>query len=125
MAVRYVIPKGAADESAEGIAILPPFARERVGELSNRSDIKLLTVCVDRLRRWYRPELLCIGDAARHVPDGGVRINLAVRCHRGGQHPGFLLLKGLSPPITFAVRGGGATDHLRKGAGVPHRVSAG
>ena len=42
--------------------------------------MKLLTVAVDRLRRWYQPGLLCIGDAAHAMsPIGGVGINLAVQ----------------------------------------------
>jgi 2-polyprenyl-6-methoxyphenol hydroxylase-like FAD-dependent oxidoreductase len=84
----YVIPKGAADEIRrrglpslrDEIATLVPFARDRVGELSDWDDIKLLTVRVDRLRQWYRPGLLCIGDAAHAMsPIGGVGINLAVQ----------------------------------------------
>ena len=42
--------------------------------------MKLLTVRVDRLRQWYRPGLLCIGDAAHAMsPVGGVGINLAIQ----------------------------------------------
>ena len=53
---------------------------DRVGELHGWEPIKLLTVQVDRLRQWYRPGLLCIGDAAHAMsPIGGVGINLAIQ----------------------------------------------
>ncbi len=43
-------------------------------------DVKLLSVTVDRLRKWWRPGLLCIGDAAHAMsPIGGVGINMAVQ----------------------------------------------
>ena len=62
------------------IARLVPYLRERTAELSDWSDIKLLTVAVDRLRVWHRPGLLCIGDAAHAMsPIGGVGINLAIQ----------------------------------------------
>ena len=49
-------------------------------ELKSWDDVKLLTVAVDRLRQWWRPGLLCIGDAAHAMsPIGGVGINLAVQ----------------------------------------------
>ena len=93
----YVIAKGAADEMRQRglpslrdeIATLIPFARDRVGELRDWDDIKLLTVRVDRLRQWYRPGLLCIGDAAHAMsPIGGVGHQpRRPGCRRGGQHP--------------------------------------
>jgi 2-polyprenyl-6-methoxyphenol hydroxylase-like FAD-dependent oxidoreductase len=84
----YVIPKGALEAiRARGlgpfraaVAALAPYLADRVDEISAWDDVKLLTVQVDRLDRWYRPGLLCIGDSA-HVmsPVGGVGINLAVQ----------------------------------------------
>ncbi len=86
--VAYVIPKGTADQlrrqdlSAfrEDLVRLAPFLQGRVEELRDWTDIKLLTVAVDRLSRWFRSGLLCIGDAAHAMsPIGGVGINLAIQ----------------------------------------------
>jgi 2-polyprenyl-6-methoxyphenol hydroxylase-like FAD-dependent oxidoreductase len=84
----YVIPKGGFDQIRQSgltafrgeIGRLAPYLSDRVGELADWSDIKLLTVAVDRLRVWHRPGLLCIGDAAHAMsPIGGVGINLAIQ----------------------------------------------
>jgi 2-polyprenyl-6-methoxyphenol hydroxylase-like FAD-dependent oxidoreductase len=62
------------------IARLAPCLADRVQELKGWDDIKLLTVVVDRLEQWWRPGLLCIGDAAHAMsPIGGVGVNLAVQ----------------------------------------------
>ncbi|MGA8575482.1 MAG: FAD-dependent oxidoreductase [Candidatus Cybelea sp.] len=84
----YVIPKGTLAElherGLEGfhaqIAAIVPFLADRVDELTGWDDVKLLTVRVNRLRQWYRPGFLCIGDAAHAMsPIGGVGINLAIQ----------------------------------------------
>ncbi len=64
----------------ERIVRLMPFLADRVHELATVDDLKLLTVGVDRLEKWWKPGLLCIGDAAHTMsPLGGVGVNIAVQ----------------------------------------------
>src|SRR5262245_2853818 len=84
----YVIPKGGIervkakglDAFRDAVVEMTPFFRDRIGEIKSWDDVKLLTVSVNRLRKWHKPGLLCIGDAAHAMsPVGGVGINLAVQ----------------------------------------------
>src|SRR6202521_1819119 len=84
----FVIAKGSIDKlRAKGLKALraeivrvEPRLRDRVKEIRTWDDAKLLTVAVTRLRQWFLPGLLCIGDAAHAMsPVGGVGINLAVQ----------------------------------------------
>ncbi len=84
----YLIRKGeleniktrGLEQFREDVVSVAPFIGDRVSELQDWDPIKLLTVRIDRLRKWYRPGLLCIGDAAHAMsPIGGVGINLAIQ----------------------------------------------
>jgi 2-polyprenyl-6-methoxyphenol hydroxylase-like FAD-dependent oxidoreductase len=84
----YVILKGTfgelqqhgLDDFRDQVSAIVPFLHDRVGEIGSWDEVKLLTVQVNRLRHWYRPGLLCIGDAAHAMsPIGGVGINLAIQ----------------------------------------------
>ena len=59
---------------------LAPYLGDRVNEVHDWEQVNILTVQINRLRRWYRDGLLCIGDAAHAMsPAGGVGINLAIQ----------------------------------------------
>ena len=84
----FLIPKGQFDAIKQrglealqaDILDLAPFVGNYVTALDSWDKISLLTVKIDRLRQWYRPGLLCIGDAAHAMsPAGGVGVNLAIQ----------------------------------------------
>jgi 2-polyprenyl-6-methoxyphenol hydroxylase-like FAD-dependent oxidoreductase len=109
----FVIPKGSLAQIQErglpafrdGVAQLAPFVADRVGEVRDWNAVKLLTVRVDRLRQWYRPGLLCVGDAAHAMsPVGGVGINLAIQ-------DAIAAANLLAAPLRA---GRLTTDHLRR-----------
>ena len=86
--VGFVIPKGGLDEVKQRglpalhaeIVAMARFLSDRIAELDSWDKIKLLTVQINRLKKWCREGLLCIGDNAHAMsPAGGVGINLALQ----------------------------------------------
>jgi 2-polyprenyl-6-methoxyphenol hydroxylase-like FAD-dependent oxidoreductase len=84
----YVIAKGQYDAvKARGlpallddVARMAPILKAGLSDVKGWDDVKLLTVAINRLKRWTLPGLLCIGDAAHAMsPVGGVGVNLAVQ----------------------------------------------
>src|SRR4029078_8478483 len=84
----YVIAKGQYDTVKAGglpallddVARMAPILKSGLADVKSWDDVKLLTVAINRLTRWTRPGLLCIGDAAHAMSlIGGVGVNLAVQ----------------------------------------------
>jgi 2-polyprenyl-6-methoxyphenol hydroxylase-like FAD-dependent oxidoreductase len=121
----YVIPKGSADkvrragldEFRHGIVDMSPFLRDRLLEIDSWDKVKLLTVAVDRLPRWYRDGLLCIGDAAHAMsPIGGVGINLAVQ-------DAVAAANILAEPLRRRMATTGALEQVQKRREFPARLT--
>ncbi|WP_193199604.1 FAD-dependent oxidoreductase [Nostoc sp. MG11] len=84
----YVIPKGGyqqlrsagLEELKKSVVEVIPEFNERIQNLQDWSQVAFLSVESSRVKRWYLPGLLLIGDAA-HVmsPVGGVGINYAIQ----------------------------------------------
>lgn len=86
--VAYAYPSGTGQRiRAAGLPVLRerltalrPELTDRAPALDSWDRVHELTVRVDRLHRWHKPGLLCIGDAAHAMsPAGGVGINLAIQ----------------------------------------------
>ena len=84
----FVISKGGLEDIKlkglpafrQEIIEVSPFFANRMEELKDWDDVKLLSVAIDHLETWYAEGLLCIGDAAHAMsPVGGVGINLAIQ----------------------------------------------
>lgn len=82
------IPKGEFEaQKAAGlkafiaqVAAVSPFGAQRLDEISSWEQFRLLSIRIDRLDKWAKPGVLCIGDAAHAMsPIGGVGVNLAIQ----------------------------------------------
>ncbi len=121
----FVIDKGGADRTrARGIeafraevAAAVPMLASHVRDIASFDDVKLLVVAVDRLTRWSRSGLLCIGDAAHAMsPVGGVGINLAVQ-------DAVAAANALAAPLRAGTVDASALDAVRRRRSWPTRLT--
>ncbi|MBD2299133.1 MULTISPECIES: FAD-dependent oxidoreductase [Nostocales] len=86
--IAYVIPKGGyqklrtagLEELKKSIVEVVPELSDRLYTLQDWSQVAFLSVESSRVKQWYLPGLLLIGDAAHIMsPVGGVGINYAIQ----------------------------------------------
>lgn len=84
----FIVRRGTFAEIREGdleafrdmVRAVSPLPASRMAEIASWDDVSLLQVRIDRLKRWWKPGLLAIGDAAHAMsPIGGVGVNLAIQ----------------------------------------------
>lgn len=121
----YAVPRGSGHmlrsrgigELRAGIVRLRPEYADRLEEIRTWDDVHELVVRVDRLRRWHRPGLLCIGDAAHAMsPAGGVGINLAIQ-------DAVATANILGPLLAQRVPSPADLDRVRRRRATPARVT--
>jgi 2-polyprenyl-6-methoxyphenol hydroxylase-like FAD-dependent oxidoreductase len=114
--IAYIIPKGGYDavraagleQLVDNVARLAPSLAGRADALKSWDDVHMLTVVIDRLRRWHSPGVLLIGDAAHAMsPMGGDGVNLAIQ-------DAVAAARIIAPPVQ-ELRDAAANDTLLPG----------
>jgi len=91
--------------------------KARVDEITDWSQLKLLSVQVNHLIRWHRPGLLCIGDAAHAMsPVGGIGINLAIQ-------DAVAAARILSPTLSTGIVTELTLSHVQERRELPTRIT--